>query len=210
MTPGKRWTAVRAWLVGGEVALTTMLLLVGGLLVASFLNVLKIDRGFTTAAVVAATIELPDTRYPDAAARAAFFDALLESLGRAPGIQAAGLSRSLPLEGDATVDSFIAEGDTRASAAQPVGNHIQVSAGYFQVMALPLLRGRLMTPDDHARRVAVISERTSRTLWPGQDALGRTFRRGRADSWQVIGIVADSKIRGLERDPGWSPTCRTA
>jgi predicted permease len=117
-TPGRRWTAIRAWLVGGEVALTTALLVVGGLLVASFVNVLRIDRGFTTASVVAADIELPNTRYPDTAARAAFFDALLESLGRAPGIQAAGLSRVLPLEGDATVDSFIPEGDTNATAAQ--------------------------------------------------------------------------------------------
>jgi putative ABC transport system permease protein len=202
MTPGSRWTTIRAWLVGGEVALTTGLLLVGGLLVASFINVVRIDRGFTTAAVVAADIELPNTRYPDAAARAAFFDALLESLGRAPGIHAAGLARRLPLEGDATVDVFVPEGDAGSIAAQPVGNHIQVSAGYFQVMGLPLLRGRLMTPDDHARRVAVISERTGRTLWPGQDPVGRTFRRGRSESWQVIGIVADSRIRGFERDPG--------
>ena len=202
MTPGRRWTAIRAWLVAGEVALTTMLLMVGGLLVASFVNVLRVDRGFTTATVVAANIELPATRYPDVAARARFFDALLERLGSAPGIQAAGLARVLPLEGDATVDNFIPEGNTQPPEAQAVGNHIQVSAGYFRVMGLPLLRGRLLTPDDHARRVAVISERTTRALWPEQEAIGRTFRRGRQNSWEVVGVVADSKIRGFETEPG--------
>jgi predicted permease len=201
-TPGRRWTAIRAWLVGGEVALATMLLVIGGLLVASFVNVLRIDRGFTTTSVIAADIELPVSRYPDAASRARFFTAMLESLDHAPGVGAAGLSLRIPLEGDATVDVFVAEGDPRPMAAQPVGNHLQVSAGSFQALGLPLLRGRLFTPDDHTRRVAVISDYTARTLWPGQDPLGRRFRRGRPDSWEVVGIVADSKIRGFERHPG--------
>ena len=202
MSPGRRWTAIRAWLVGGEVALTTILLVVGGLLVASLINVLWIDRGFSTTSLVAADLELPTARYPDAASRARFFDALLESLRDAPGVHGAGLSRRLPLEGDATIDVFVPVGDSRPEGAQPVGNHIQVSAGYFQVIGLPLLRGRLLTPDDHARRVAIVTDRTARTLWPDQDALGRSFRRGRSDTWEVVGIVADSRIRGFERDPG--------
>ena len=106
-TPGHRWIAIRAWLVGGEVALTAMLLVVGGLLVASFVNVLRVDRGFTTTSVVAADIELPAARYPDGPSRARFFDALLEALGREPGVGVAGLSRALPLEGLATVDGFV-------------------------------------------------------------------------------------------------------
>jgi putative ABC transport system permease protein len=200
-TPAGRWMAIRAWLVTGEVALTAMLLVVGGLLVASFVNVLRIDRGFTTASVVAANIELPAARYPDAASRARFFDALLDGLGREPAVAIAGLSRSLPLEGLATVDGFIPVEDPE-TVTQAVGSHVQVSAGYFAAIGLPLLRGRLLTPDDHARPVAVISDHTARTLWPGQDALGRSFRRGRGDVFQVVGVVADAKIAGFERDPG--------
>jgi putative ABC transport system permease protein len=200
-TPSGRWTAIRAWLVSGEVALTAMLLVVGGLLVASFINVLRIDRGFTTTSVVAANIELPAARYPDATARARFFDALLDGLSREPGVGIAGLSRSLPLEGLATVDNFVPVGETQ-TGMQAVGSHVQVSAGYFAAIGLPLLRGRLLTPDDHSRPVAVISDRTARTLWPGQDALGRSFRRGRGDLFQVVGVVADAKIAGFEKDPG--------
>ena len=90
-----------------------MLLVVGGLLVASFVNVLQVDRGFSTTSVVAANIELPAARYPDAASRARFFDALLDGLRREPGVAVAGLARALPLEGLATVDAFIAVGDAR-------------------------------------------------------------------------------------------------
>jgi macrolide transport system ATP-binding/permease protein len=201
-TPTGRWIAIRSWLVGGEIALTAMLLVVGGLLVASFLNVLRVDRGFTTTAVVAADIELPAVRYPDSASRARFFDALLDGLGREPGVGRAGLARVLPLEGLATVDGFIPVGDERATVMEAVGSHVQVSAGYFAVVGLALLRGRVLTTDDHQRPVAVISDQTARTLWPGQDALGRSFRRGRGDVFQVVGVVADSKTQGFERDPG--------
>ena len=70
-TTGSRSAAtVRAWLVGGEVALTTLLLVLGGLLLASFGNVLRVDRGFSTTSVVAVDLVLSGTRYPDAAARA--------------------------------------------------------------------------------------------------------------------------------------------
>ena len=200
-TPAGRWTAIRAWLVSGEVALTAMLLVVGGLLIASFIKVQHVDRGFTTTSVIAANIELPAARYPDAAARARFFDTLLDGLGREPAVAVAGLSRSLPLEGLATVDNFVPVGETQ-TVTPVVGSHVQVSAGYFAAIGLPLLRGRLLTPDDHSRPVAVISDRTARTLWPGQDPLGRSFRRGRADIFQVVGVVADAKIAGFEREPG--------
>jgi predicted permease len=201
-TPAGQWLAVRSWLVGGEVALTAMLLVVGGLLVASFVNVLRVDLGFTTTSVIAANIELPAIRYPDVASRAKFFDTLLDGLSRAPGVGVAGLSRALPLEGLATVDGFVPVGDERAAALQAVGSHVQVSAGYFAAIGLPLLRGRLLTPADHTRPVAVISDRTARTLWPGQDPVGRSFRRGRGDVFEVVGVVADAKIQGFERDPG--------
>jgi ABC-type antimicrobial peptide transport system permease subunit len=178
-TPAGRWTAIRAWLVSGEVALTAMLLVVGGLLIASFIKVLHVD----------------------APARARFFDTLLDGLGREPAVAVAGLSRSLPLEGLATVDNFVPVGETQ-TVTPVVGSHVQVSAGYFAAIGLPLLRGRLLTSDDHSRPVAVISDRTARTLWPGQDPLGRSFRRGRADIFQIVGVVADAKIAGFEREPG--------
>jgi predicted permease len=201
-TGNRQSTTLRTWLVGTEVALTTLLLVLGGLLLASFANVLRVERGFSTASVVGVDLVLSGTRYPDAAARARFFDALLAALDGTPAIAVAGISQKLPLEGDAAVDSMIPDGDARPVGEQPIANHLQVSAGYFQTVGIPLIRGRLLTPYDHTREVAVISEQAARTLWPGQDAIGRSFMRtSRTHQWEVVGIVGDARIRGLEQDP---------
>ena len=146
-TTGSRSAAtVRAWLVGGEVALTTLLLVLGGLLLASFGNVLRVDRGFSTTSVVAADLVLSGTRYPDAASRKRFVDALLAALEEAPEIDVSGISDKLPLEGDAAVDSMIEDGDARPVGEQAIANHLRVSAGYFQTVRIPLVRGRLLDP----------------------------------------------------------------
>ena len=182
-------------------ALTTLLLVLGGLLLASFANVLRVDRGFSTASVVAADLVLSGTRYPNTASRARFLDALLVALDEAPSIDVAGISEKLPLEGDAAVDSMIADGDARPVGEQPIANHLQVSAGYIQAVGIPLVRGRLLTPDDHGRQVAVISEQAARTLWPGRDPLGRWFTRSdKRSRWEVVGIVGDARMRGLEHE----------
>jgi putative ABC transport system permease protein len=200
-TGGRSSATVRAWLVGGEVALTALLLMLGGLLLASFANVLRVDRGFSTTSVVAADVVLSGTRYPDDAARARFLDTLLAALESAPEIAVAGVSQKLPLEGDAAVDSMIPDGDTRPIGEQPIANHLRVSAGYFQTVGIPLVRGRLLSPDDRARPVAVISEQAARTIWPGVDPIGHSFTRsdGRI-RFEVVGIVGDARIRGLERE----------
>jgi predicted permease len=193
---------VRAWLVGGEIALTTLLLVLGGLLLASFGNVLRVDRGYSTASVVAADVTLSGTRYPDAATRVRFVESLLTALDDAADIDAVGVSQKLPLEGDAAVDSLIPEGDPRPLGEQAIANHLQVSAGYFQTLGIPLIRGRLLTAADFTRRVAVISEQTARTIWPGEDPIGRWFTRSDTRSrWEIVGIVGDARIRGLEHEP---------
>ena len=201
-TGGRSSAKVRAWLVGGEVALTTLLLVLGGLLLASFGNVERVDRGFSTESVVAADVVLSGTRYPDVAARARFVEALLAALDEAPEIEVAGVSERLPLEGDAAVDSMIPEGDARPIGEQAIANHLQVSAGYFHTVGIPLLRGRLLTPDDYTRQVAVISEQAAQVVFPGQDPLGRWFTRSDTRiRWEIVGIVGDARLRGLERDP---------
>jgi predicted permease len=201
ITGSRSSTTVRAWLVGGEVALTTLLLVLGGLLLASFGNVLRVERGFSTASVVAADLVLSGTRYPDAAARARFLDALLAALYEATEIDVAGVSEKLPLEGDAAVDSMIPDGDARPIGEQPIANHLRVSAGYFQTVGIPLVRGRLLTPADHTRPVTVISEQAARAVWPGEDPIGKWFTRSdRTSRWEVVGIVGDARLRGLERE----------
>lgn len=203
-TDSGRWAGARRFLVGAEVAVTTMLLVVGGLLLVSFINVLRVDPGFSTTSVVAADLVLPSARYPDSGARARFFDQVLTELDHMPGIEAAGLARGLPLENEGAVDAIIPGGNLQPIGEQAVASHVQVSPGYFRAIGLSLVHGRLFTPDDRGRHVAVISEHTARTVWPSpQEALGRTFTRSPGDvTWEVVGVVADVRLRGLEHEAG--------
>lgn len=203
-TDSGRLVSLRAWLVGGEVALTTMLLVVGGLLLASFANLLRVDPGFSTASIVSADLTLPRARYATEAERARFYDELLTVLGDTPGIAAASAAERVPLEGDGAVDAIIVDGDARPIGEQPIASHIQVSDNYFSTLGLTLRAGRLPTPGDRTRRVAVISERTAQTIWGSADkAVGRTFTRTNRDvSWEVLGVVADTRQWGLDREPG--------
>jgi macrolide transport system ATP-binding/permease protein len=203
-TDSGRFAALRTWLVSGEITLTSMLLVVGGLLLTSFMNLLRVDPGFSTASVVTADLSLPGTRYPDEGTRARFFDQLLTALDDMPGIASASTARRVPLEGDGSVDAIIRAGDSRPLGEQPIGSHIQVSPSYFRTVGMALLHGRLPLPSDRARRVAVISERTARIVWgtPAQ-AIGRTYSRSRRDvEYEVIGVVADTRQWGLDRSPG--------
>jgi len=174
------------------------------LLLASFVNILRVEPGFSTAAIVATDLTLPGARYPDAEARARFFDQLLGLLDEVPGIESAGLARRVPLEGEGAVDAFVREGDARPVAEQPIASHVQVSPGYLRTIGLTLVHGRLFTAADRGRDVAVISERAARTVWATpQEALGRRFSRGNRDtSWEIVGVVADARLRGPEQDPG--------
>ena len=202
-TDGRRWTAARTGLVAGEVALSGALLTVGALLLVSFGNVLRIDRGFEVDSVLAVDLTLPATRYQNAQARARFFDELLASLKMRPGVQAAGVVRKAPLEGEATVDALIPFGTDKVLADQPVANHLAVSPDYFQAMRMPLLHGRIFSEADRGRLVAVVTERTARTIWPGEDPVGQVFSRSRGDrTWEVVGVVRDARIHGLDREPG--------
>jgi putative ABC transport system permease protein len=202
-TDSPRWRLVRSWLVGGEVAVTSALLIVGGLLLVSFQNVLRVKPGFETDGVLAVDLKLPGARYPDAASRARFLDALVRDVRAVPGVEQAGIVRVLPLEGEATVDAIVAAGDPRPITAHPVGSHLQVSPGYFRALGFALVAGRWLEDADRRRNVALVSERTARAVWQDQNPVGRRFTRSnRQQEWEVVGVVADVRRLGLERDPG--------
>jgi predicted permease len=203
MTGGPRAVRVRQWLVGVEIALTAALLVVGGLLVASMQQLLDVDPGFNAARVLTVDLRLPNVRYPTPESRNQFIDQLLSAVEHAPGVEAAGIVRRLPLKGEASVDGVIAPGDTRPPAEQPVANYLQISPKYFRAVGIRLVAGRWITAADRGQNVALISERTARAVWPDGDAIGkRLTRSNRSRSWEVVGIVADARLVGLDRAPG--------
>lgn len=81
-----------------------------------------------------------------------------------------------------------------------------VSPGHFQTLGIPLVAGRLFSPDDTAQapRVAVASDSLARRLWPGQSPIGRRVRVNAFEPFEVeiMGVVGSVRETSLASDPG--------
>jgi putative ABC transport system permease protein len=202
-TDNARWSRVRSTLVGAEVALTMALLVVAGLLFGSLVRVLQVNPGIVIDRVIALDLELPASSYKGNEDRARFVDRLLSGIEAIADVEAAGITQKLPLEGEASVDVLASVDDPRPMLERPIGNHIVVSPDYFRTMGIGLVRGRLISPADRGRRVAVVSERAARVVWPDRDPIGQHFTRSnRNQRWEVVGVVRDVHLFGLEQQPG--------
>lgn len=190
-------------LVTLEVAFGVGLLIVAGLLLGSFLRVLDTDRGFDVENLLAADVLLPRGRYQDPEGITRFHDEVLRELRDTPGVREVGLVQRLPLEGRAFIDTLARVDDQRPSAERPLANYRFVNPDYLQTMGIALGRGRTFTEEDRARRPIVISAHAARTLWPGEDPIGRLVRRGTdRPPREVVGVTVDARIVSLERDAG--------
>lgn len=201
---GRGSKRLRRVLVGVEVAVSVTLVLMTGLLTASLMRLMNVDRGFDAGQVVTARIDLPAKAYDKQEARMAFYKRVLETVDRLPGVQSAGAVSELPLNGDAWGDMVRAIGDTRPFMELPAEHFRWITPGYMQTIHLPLLAGRNLTAADEGKNVALVSENTAKTVWPGRDAVGQQFTRGGSDEKQftVIGVVKDARTITLAKpDP---------
>ena len=190
----------RLWLVGLEVALSTVLLVLAALLGVSFFRVTNVERGYGVDRILTADVALPRARYQSDEKRALFHQRALQKLEALPGVQAAGLISSLPLKAQVWGDAINAEGDTRPRAERPMAHYRFVSEHYFETMGVALLQGRFPTSQDRALMVAVLSESAARKAWPGESPLGKRIRNDPKAGWaEVIGVVADVRAESLEQ-----------
>ena len=195
---------LRGVLVAIEVAVSVALVLVTGLLTASLIQLMRIDRGFDASRIMTASVDLPNKSFSDQKARAEFYQQALEHLHRLPGVESAGMVSMLPLGGDRWIDMIRVTGDTRPFMQLPTEHLRWISPGYFEALHMPLVEGRFLTAGDQGRQYALVSQLTARTLWPGENPIGRQFTRGGNTEapFTVIGVVADARTISLARpDP---------
>jgi predicted permease len=191
---GRSVSAARAMLVVAETALALMLLVGTGLLVKSFARLLDVNPGFTPHGVLTAQISLPQARYPDATARTAFWDRLVEKAAGLPGVSSVGLTSNIPFNGSVASGSYSIVGYTPpAGEALPHGRQEVVGADYFRSMQIPLVSGRLFNDADApgGQRVVVVDQYLVNRYFPGRDPLGQQIRRGGPTSqpFTIVGVV---------------------
>jgi predicted permease len=206
-TSGRERHLVRRGLVFAEIALAVTLATGAGLVVRTWLNVVRTDPGFTPGGLLTFQLSLPGEQYQSREARWRFFTAVATDLAALPGVRAAGGVSALPLAQQAGDWGFRIEGRPAAGEGErnPFADRIVVTPGYFESMQVPLREGRLLTVEDDATHepVILINEKTAKRYWPDGTALGARIRLStNIDTvWRrVVGVVGDVRSRGLEAE----------
>ncbi|MEX2284258.1 MAG: ABC transporter permease [Gemmatimonadota bacterium] len=201
-TEGKRGAAVREMLVVAEVALACVLLVAGGLLLRSFVSVLDVELGFQPHGALAWRVDT-EREFANRAAAVAFYDRVIAAVTAVPGVDGAGLTDTPPL-GRNRGWGIRAKGVVYQEGQAPGAFPRMVDYRYLQVIGIPLVAGRHFTQhdDEDAGKVVIINETAAKTLFPGEDAIGRIVLISGPDEWQVIGVVGDVRHQSLEQGSG--------
>jgi len=195
---------LRGLLVVAQLALSLMLLVGAGLLIRSFIRLQDVPPGFTTDHVLTMQVAATGPNYKEDKAVAQFYREIGGRLTRLPGVKMEGLVSSLPLTGMVGWGGINVEGYT-----PPPGQELQVdfraaSTDYFQVMDIPLLKGRFFSEYDlsDAPRVAIIDEKFARRFWPNGDPIGKhlSFGWNPKKPFTIVGVVGVVKQYGLDNE----------
>jgi putative ABC transport system permease protein len=192
---------LRGALVVAEVALSLVLLVGAGLMIRSFVAMLRDDIGFNPQSVLSFQLSLSGEKYSEAQRRG-FYDQLLKRLESLPGVMAAGATNILPMSNNTTDNIFEIVGRPSEKGKAPAADYRVVTPGYFSAIGMSLRRGRDFTAGDNeqAPGVVIINETFARLFFPNQGAIGQRIIPGGADKpLEIVGIVGDSKDRDLDR-----------
>lgn len=196
---------IRSFLLGAEVALAVLLSVSAGLLLRSFVRVIRVDPGVHTANVLTMNLSLPEVKYDTPIKRANFFKNLTARLETLPGVRSAGAVVFLPLRVSILsfrvgVNSFAIEGRPPVVEGQePHADYRVATPDYFNALGIALHQGRLfdLHDDRDAKLVAVVNESLVRKHFPRENPLGRHLIMGDRPI-EIVGVVADAKLYGLD------------
>jgi putative ABC transport system permease protein len=208
-------------IVAAQIAITLVLVVGAGLLGRSLMKVLEVNPGFRVDKVVTMDVSLPWTEDPHAKGnQAIFFSTLIGRLKQIPGVHNVGATSGLPMDGGLPDGMFLLMNQNEVPKSfdgiealfrqkDRIGNadFSVATDGYFQVLGIPLIRGRIFDDRDgsDSPHVAVISESLARERWPGQDPIGHTIEFGNMDGdlrlLTIVGVVGDVHEYGLDAPP---------
>lgn len=206
-------------IVAAQIAITLVLVVGAGLFGRSLMKVLEVNPGFRVDKIVSMDVSLASPDDPKAkAAQGVFYSTLIDRLKQIPGVRKVGAASALPMDGGLPDGSFLLMTQSEmpksregiiALAQQKerlgIADFCVATDGYFQVLQIPLIRGRLFDEHDGptAGHVAVISESLARDKWPNQDPLGHTIQFGNMDGdmhlLTIVGVVGDTHEYGLDQ-----------
>jgi putative ABC transport system permease protein len=206
VAPGRRRRWGRAVLVGGQVAVSVVLLVVALFMYRGFRQQLANGPGYRTDHLLMMSFDTSLLHYTDAQSRQ-FFDQVAERARAVPGVQRVTMATSVPMSNDSIgFETVVPEGfqfppgkDNATVVSSRIDEH------YFDTMGLTILQGRNFTVDDAAGKppVAIVNQQFAQHYWPGQDPIGKRLQTvGDDKAWfQVVGLAKTSKYIFIAEAP---------
>ena len=205
-------SALRRGLMIAEIAVATVLLFGAGLMVHTMVRLAQVDPGFDPHNLQTFAFSFADPKWggPEGDARKrVFFDAAIDRLRGVPGVENTALAYSLPILGSNWWSQFTILGRLAPAPGDfgPNAGMVPVSAGYFETLGIPLIKGRYFDRSDtpNSLPVAIINNSVARSYWPNEDPVGKQFRGGSVGNEYgpvrtIVGVVGDIKYHGLDQD----------
>ncbi len=204
---------LRSALVVSEVALAFILLTGAGLLIRSFLRLQQVDMGFDSTNVITMGLPMAANKYTDGAQMTAYVRQVIDRLESIPGVRDVAATSALPLQGWSYGMWFQIAGQQAVDRAnRPACFFKMVTPSYFQSLGIKFRKGRGLTNQDvkGSPPVIVINETMAKRYFKGQEPIGKQILiqdiiPGKAElgpevPWEVVGVIADEKINGLDDD----------
>jgi putative ABC transport system permease protein len=201
-----RGRRIRSALIAVEVAGSLALLSGCGLMVRSVVRLLDVELGVRTEQVIGAAIAVREQTYPDARTRQLLFERLIAELSRTGVAAPVALSMPSPL---ASFDPRpVRTANSPGSASASSASIRAVAGSYFELLGIPIVRGRSFAESDRGggEPVAIVSETAARRLWPGENPIGRSVRLVENQISNLDTMAVARTIVGVARDVRQSPT----
>ena len=204
---GRRGQRMRGMFVAAEVALALMLVVGAGLMLRTLQRLSDVNPGFRVDHALAFRLQPTGGRLTTAAETRQYFDQVLERVRNLPGVTATGGIHHLPMSGYSWQTPVDVEGRARAPGESPVRPGMRIISGdYLAAMGIPLLDGRAFTATDIAgnERVVLVNQSLARSLFPGENAVGRRISGGnvtRGEFARIIGVVGNVRHQSLDLEP---------
>ena len=202
----RRARLVRQFLVGGQVALTLLLLTAGGALLGGASRLRAVKPGFTAQGVLAFDVSLPFATYDRREKALEFHRTFMEQVRALPGVASVGAG-ALPLEEFGTGCAVVfREGRPYAGGEQtPCVSVTEPLPGYFETLGITV-EGQAPTWSDISARngATLVTRALADRLWPGEDPVGKGIGSNGTDSdvwYRIVGVVPEMRAEALDRGP---------
>jgi putative ABC transport system permease protein len=186
-----------------QVAVSVVLLVSAGLLLASFYRLQQVNPGYRTDHVLSADAFGNFSKYPSGAALLKFYVPLVERLRQQPGVVAAAVTNAVPFTGQPGSVPFQIEGRADDNPdRRPTADVNIASPQYFDALGIPLVAGRGFSDLDHeeAPPVVLINKSMMR-YWDNRDPIGSRISVDNGQTWQtIVGVVGDVRQYGLDQE----------